>query len=133
MSRLANIKRYVEGRPELIIEIILAITLGLFSLYLGGPWYEGGPTTAIGTTIESEVVRFFTAAFYFIPAATTLLGLRHDRVRGWGVFGLFLAYLFSTILRVLTFGITPLFWLFLFALALIAAVLYIVESRRDDV
>ena len=132
MSRLASITRYVGGKPELIIEIILAITLGLFALYIGGPWYIGGPTTAIGSTIESEVVRFCTAAFYFIPSAITLLGLRKPRWRVWGVFGLFLGYLFSTILRVLTFGFTPVFWLFLLALASIAAVLYIVESGRVE-
>ena len=132
MSRLSQLARYIGNRPEVVIEIILAIALGLFALYIGGPWYAGGPTSAIGATIEHDSVRLITAVFYGIPALTTLFGVKRHKVRMWGVFGLFLGYLFSVILRLLTFGLAPAFWLFMLALALIAAVLYIVESRRDD-
>lgn len=132
MSRLSNLPRYIGGKPELIIEVILASVLLIFALYVGGPWYVGGPTTAIGTAIEREVVRFFTAVVYAVPALVTFFGIKSPKMRGWGVFGMFLAYLFSTILRLLTFGPFPMIWLFIFGLCLISAVLYIVESRRDD-
>ena len=132
MSRLASIVKFIGVKPELVIEMILAIALGLFALYLGGPWYVGGPTTAIGSTIENEIVRVCTSLFYLTPSIITIAGIRRPKLRTWGVFGLFLGYLFSTILRLLTFGVTPVFWLFLMALTLIAAVLYVVESRRLD-
>ena len=131
MSRLTRMLRYIEFRPEIVIEVTLAIILLIFAIYLGGPWYVGGPTTAIGSAIEADTVRLLTAAIYIVPGAATLLGLKSDRIRVYGTFGLFLAYLFSTILRVLTVGFTPLLWLFTLGLALVCGVCYIVEARRQ--
>lgn len=123
---------FIEGRPELIIEIILAVILIIFAVYLGGPWYLAGPTTVIGNTIEAGAVRAFTAVVYIVPGAITLFGLKSDKARAYGTFGLFLAYLFTTILRLLTFGPAPLLWLFTLGLALVAAVVYVVEARRIE-
>lgn len=132
MSRLSKLAAYIGARPQVVIELILAVALGLFALYIGGPWYYSAPTTTIGSAIEDDIVRLFTALLYGVPAVLTIGGVRNQSVRTWGVFGLFMGYLFSAILRLLTFGFVPVFWWFLLALALIAAVLYIVESRRDD-
>jgi hypothetical protein len=125
---------FIKGRPELVIEIILAIVLLFFAIYLGGPWYIGGHSTAIGNTIEADSVRVLTAIIYFIPAIITLAGVGKDsiKLRVYGTFGLFLAYLFSVILRWLTVGFAPFLWLFALGLALVAAVMYIVESQRDE-
>ena len=123
---------YIEFRPEIVIEVCLAIILIIFAVYLGGPWYVGGPTTAIGSAIEAGTVRILTAAIYIVPGAVTLFGVKNDKVRVYGAFGLFLAYLFSTILRVLTVGFTPLLWLFTLGLALVCGVCYIVEARRRE-
>jgi len=128
MSRLSRIMGYIENQPLLVIEIILALCLGVFAIYLGGPWYVGGPTTAIGTAIEAQTVRIFTAIIYFVPCMTFLLGRRNDKVKQWALFGMFLAYTFSAILRLLTFGITPLIWVFIMSLALICGILYISEA-----
>ena len=134
MSRLTKMLRFIGGRPELIIEIILAVVLLVFALYLGGPWYVGGPTTAIGNAIEADTVRVLTAIIYIIPSSLTLGGVfkQNDKLRTYATFGLFMAYLFSVILRILTVGFTPLLWLYPFGLALVAAVVYIVESRRIE-
>lgn len=122
---------FVEGRSEIVIEIILAAVLVIFAIYLGGPWYFAGPTTVIGQSIEADAVRALTAVLYIIPGVLTLATInRSRRVRMYGVFGLFLAYMFTTILRVLTVGFTPLMWIFTLALALVAGVCYIAEARR---
>lgn len=122
---------FIEGRPELVIEIILAVVLIIFAIYLGSPWYVAGPTTVIGNSIEADAVRVMTAVIYLVPGITTLAFFKNDRVRMYGIFGLFLAYLFTTILRILSIGFTPLMWIFTLALALIAATVYIVEARRQ--
>lgn len=130
MSRLTRILNYIEGRPEIVIEVILAITLVVFAIYLGGPWYVAGPTTVLGNTIEMQAIRILTAVIYFIPGVITLFAIKRPKLRMYGAFGLFMAYLFTTILRVLTVGFTPLMWVFTLALALVMAVCYIVEAKR---
>ena len=134
MSRLTKALRFIEGRPELVIEIILATALFALAVYLGGPWYVSAPTSAIGNTIEADVTRIWTALVYIIPALMTFFGVVRDKpkVRSYGTFGLFMGYLFATILRLLTVGFFPVLWIYPLSIALVAAVVYIVESRRAE-
>jgi hypothetical protein len=132
MSKFAKTLKFIGSRPEIVIEVILAIVLLVFAVYLGGPWYLSDPSTSIGSAIESDSVRALTAFVYAIPSVSVLAGVRNKHARVYGTFGLFMAYLFSTILRLLTVGVTPMFWLFLLALSLVAAVVYIVEARHEE-
>lgn len=122
----------MDGKPLLVIEAILALALAVFAIYLGGPWYVGEPTTTIGTAIEEDVVRFITAIIYLVPSVMVLAGIGKSKMRARGLFGLFMVYLFSVILEILTLGFSPLFWVFILALCLISGILYIVEARRLD-
>lgn len=132
MSRIIKILDYVEGRPEIVISFILALVLIAFGLYIGGPWYIADSSSVFGSEIHPEVLRVFTAAFYLIPSSVNLFGLIKSK-RKWraiGSFGMFLAYLFACIIRILTIGFTPAIWLFPLGFALVSGVLYITDSRK---
>jgi ABC-type transport system involved in cytochrome c biogenesis permease subunit len=71
-------------------------------------------------------------SLYALPAILTLFGIKRSRIRQLGTFGMFIAFMFSSLLRLLTFGWFPLLWLYPLALALIAGVVYLQEFRRDE-
>jgi hypothetical protein len=50
--------------------------------------------------------------------------------RYWGTLAVFLSYVFMALLRLFTFGFTPIFWVVILGMASIASVKHLRESRR---
>lgn len=133
MSMIIKTLDYIEEKPEIVISFILSLMLIAFGLYIGGPWYVPTETSVFGSEIHPEVIRVLTAAFYLIPGIVNLYGLIKSK-RKWraiGTFGAFLGLLFATIIRLLTIGVTPVLWFYPLALALMSAVLYMSDSRKN--
>lgn len=122
---------WVGHRPYEIIELILAAVILGFGIYLASPLYEATSTTAIGALFESYVGRTILSILYIVPPLFTLAGFclekskRSLACRSWGALGIFNAYLFVSILRVITQGWIPVIWIFLLALSLIAGVIHL--------
>lgn len=113
--------------------LILSVALFITGAYAIGPWYVGGPTTAMGVTLESDLVRAIPAAFYIISSSIAIWGVAFKK-SAWRYRGAFLAtmaYTFMTLLRLLTFGVFPVIWLFLLALGLISAMIFLWEAGRE--
>jgi len=118
--------------PRAIL-LMLAVALLLTGIYAIGPWYVGGPTTAMGVVLEADLVRALPASFYIISGAFAMFGVlrKQPRWRYRGAFLCTLSYTFLVILRLLTFGPFPIIWLFTLALGLISAIIYLWESGRE--
>lgn len=127
MASPDRLTRLITFRPLSVIETILAVVLVIFGIYLDSPFYESFPTTSIGAVFEADLARLLISLVYLVPPALLLIGHRKssDKFRSVGLFGIFLAYFFITILRLATFGWQPLSWLFTLALAIIAAIVFI--------
>jgi hypothetical protein len=123
---------WVGTRPYEIIELILAVGILGFGIHLPTPLYKVvSTTTAIGTVSDSYMGRIVLSILYIVPPLFTLAGLclkRYKRslaFRSWAALGIFNAYLFVSILRVITQGWIPVIWIFLLALSLIAGVIHL--------
>lgn len=128
MVKRPNFLQILTTKANSAIESVLAVTLLAYGFYINLPWYESFPTTAIGIVFETDLVRFFISLLYVIPPILILYGHAkgNSGARSWGIFGMFLAYFFFSILRVAAFGWVPIGgWLFTLALALVAAVIFI--------
>jgi hypothetical protein len=112
--------------PMSYIALSMSITLFLYGLYILGPFYVADPDTAIGI-LPQQWVTYLTGAIYIVPSTLTFLGLGSKRriLLLSGIFGMFLAYLFSLMLRLLTVGFVPGIWLFHLALVLISMICYL--------
>lgn len=134
MSRLQNFLLKSKESPLLIIQIMLAVVLLVVGTYVIGPWYVGGPTTAMGVILESTMVRVSVATFYLFSGVITLTGIgtHRPRWRYWGTFCITLSYTFMALLRLFTFGLTPIMWLLVLLLGLVAAVIFLWEAGRDE-
>jgi hypothetical protein len=132
MSRVLKIADWIEAHPDLMVQGILSTVLVITGLYIAGPWYVGGPTTAVGVGLESEIVRIITGLFYLVSGTTNLIGIAKSSVkwRYWGTLAVFLSYVFMALLRLFTFGFTPIFWVVILGMASIASVKHLRESRR---
>lgn len=118
----------------LLIHLILAVMLVLYGVYIGSPLYTSDATTGLGQVLESTWVIYTTAIMYFVPGVITLVGLGRES-KTWlsaGSFGMTLAFLFSTILRLLTIGFVPAIWLFYVALVGISGVCYLYDHIQGD-
>lgn len=116
------------------IGAILAVGLFLFGLYFIGPWYVGGPTTAIGAVFDNAISRLVLGIAYLVPSSMVLWGTKKGySFRRWGTFGVALCYLFITILRLLTFGFVPAIWIFMLACSLVAGMVYLYVSVNGPV
>lgn len=122
---------WVGSRPYEIIELILAVVILGFGIYLATPLYQATGTTAIGAVFDSYVGRTVLSILYIVPPLFTLAGYCFNKYkrslafRSWGALGIFNAYLFVSILRVITQGWIPVIWTFLLALSLIAGVIHL--------
>ncbi len=122
---------WVGSKPYTIIELILAVVILGFGIYLASPLYQAAPTTTIGAIFDSYVGRAFLSILYIAPPLVTLAGVtlknqtKSLAYRSWGALGIFNAYLFVSILRIITQGWIPVIWIFLLALSLIAGVIHL--------
>lgn len=125
--------RSIRRDPVYTIGVILAVGLLIFALYFIGPWYVGGPATSIGAVFDSGLSRFVLGVLYLIPSVAVLVGTTKGlKWRMFGTFGVALAFLFITILRLLTFGFTPVIWIFMLICALISAMVYLYVSVNGE-
>jgi len=134
MSRLSKTLTWMEAHPEYLIQWFLAIPLLIAGMYIAGPWYVGGSTTALGVLSDSSIGHTVIGTGYFVAGGVGLYGVISNSSTGryFGTMAMFGAFIFMALLRILTIGFTPILWVFILALALIAGVLHILESRRRD-
>lgn len=117
-----------------MVQGILSTVLVVTGLYIMGPWYVGGATTAVGVIFDSATARFVIGLVYALSGIANLFGVAKNFAewRYWGTLAVFLSFTFMALLRLFTFGLTPIFWVVITGMALIAAVKHIRESRRRD-
>lgn len=135
MSRLlSRTLTWMEKKPEYLIQILLAVALLITGVYIAGPWYVGGSLTAIGALSDSAIGHTVIGTGYAAAGAVDLYGVTRNSAKGryLGTMLMFGAFVFMTLLRLLTFGFTPIIWVFILTLGLIAGVLHILESRRGE-
>lgn len=113
--------------PWETVLVIIALIMLVFGLYLVSPWYPQIPalsTAVFAQVFQSANERMFLAIFYVGAPLLTLAGIATKK-RRWtktGALGLFMIYLFAALLRISTVGFTPVYWLFILGLGLIAGV-----------
>jgi hypothetical protein len=122
----------MEEHPEYLIEVFLAVTLTVTGIYLAGPWYVGGSTTAVGVLSDSLIGHTAIGLGYTAAGAVAIYGVAKNSVKAryWGTMALFGSYFFMTLLRLLTIGFAPIIWLLILCLAFISGLMHIIESRR---
>jgi hypothetical protein len=125
-------RKKLKNDPVYVIGVILSVVLLLFAVYFIGPWYpvEGGG--AIAAAAGAQTTRAVLGIFYTVAGGLTLLGISHHRLRAYGTFGMFLAYLFVGMLRLFAIGVFPVVWLFPLALALVSGVIYLYSSLHEE-
>lgn len=129
MTRLSKI---IPKNASSLIGPCLALSLLAFGIFIDTPLYQGGPTTTMGVAFEQDVTRYLTSAFYILPAVIYFTGLvtKKNNVQSVGLFGMFLGFLFNTILRIVVFGSGHGAWIFTLALCVISALSYF-ESKEQ--
>lgn len=122
----------IAARPIQAIEVVVALTLLVFGLYIMSPFYVITTTAAIAESFGQEQALRSAVGFifYIIPSSPTVLSLffpRFDTPK-WHAkanLGMFIGVMFLTLLRLLTVGLFPFTWLFSLGLGLVAAVCYL--------
>jgi hypothetical protein len=129
------IKKFVKDPNALAHAtlLIVAVTLLVVGLYVVGPWYVGGPTTSMGQFLEEDLIRAVPAVLYIVSGGIGAAGvfLRKPRWRYSGSFLCCVSYAFLLGLRLFTFGFTPIIWVFILALGLVSAIIFLWEAGRD--
>lgn len=133
MTRMSKFLKMMSTDAPFVI--VLALTLIISGIYISGPWYVGGSTTAVGVSLDAGITRVVTGSAYLAAGAIGLIGVVTGDLRAkyYGTLAVFLSYSFMTILRLLTFGWTPMFWLLILAVALIAGIIHLRESQSQKV
>jgi hypothetical protein len=122
----------IDVLPHALLLIIGAVLL-VVGCYTVGPWYIGGPTTSIGSVLESDIVRAVPSVFYIISGGMAVAGvyLKKKMWRYNASFLCTLSYAFLLGLRLFAFGFVPIIWVFILALGLISAIIFLWESGRE--
>lgn len=118
--------RSIGDKPLQVIEWILSLAILAFGLYLVSPFYHETPGTALGSMFGHTGV-ISLGILLIVSAVSNGAALIRGSLkwRSRCSFWLFMGYLFLTIVRVLSFGFTPLIWIFVLVGALISAVAHL--------
>lgn len=133
MSRFTRTVQWAENYPHLVVQVALSVCLIITGLYIVGPWYVGGVATVF-VYFDSDLIRLAAGFLYFGSGTANLFGVAKHSVewRYWGTLAVFLSFVAMTLLRLLTFGFTPITWVLMLTLAVIAAIKHVGESHRRE-
>lgn len=119
--------RFNVARPIETIQIICSLALLVVGLYIISPYYQSVPgATAVMLFNTNIGIRYSVGVFAYIlpslPLLATLLNKKWATVKMYEVGNMlvFVSFLFTTILRLLTVGPRPFVWVYPLALGLIA-------------
>lgn len=133
MSRSRTFVLSAASNPARVILFILAATLLIISVSLGGPWYDPSEGVSnIGKALEEANIRLITGVLFVIPSSMSLWGIFFDN-RKWcylGAFGLFLSFMFMSVFAGLSFGLENAVWISRLALSLISGVVALAERDK---
>lgn len=127
MPSAVSVYQTIKTNPIFVIEIIFAIGLMVYGLYILGPLYEVSYSTALGRFFEGPPVRIGMGFLYMVSGVVVLFAKikNHTRLRTSGAFLMFMAFFFTFVIRVVTIGLIPLIWMHYLMLALACAVIYL--------
>ena len=117
------------------IEAILAFTLLCLGVYAFSVIYQSYYLTNLGETFEIHWVRYILGTWYILSGLSYLSSflIKNKRLKEAGTFLVAIALFSIAVLRVLAFGLTPLFWLLPLSLTIIAGYSHLVlKVLRDD-
>lgn len=122
--------------PLRLIEITLALTSSFIAMFILSPFFvatEGGLVDALrGDDITA--VALGIAIILGLTGLFNLLGNYFDNaiIRKWTMFTVGLCFLFVVVLRLLNFGIFPIFWLFQLPLVIISFICYLYVDNEYE-
>jgi hypothetical protein len=129
------IEKFVRDPNALAHGVLLMVAAALLVVgaYVIGPWYVGGPTTSMGQFLEADFIRAIPATFYIVSGGIAVAGVlrRKAKWRYTGAFLSTLSYAFLLGLRLFTFGFVPIIWVFILALGLVSAIIFLWEAGRE--
>lgn len=124
MSRVADIVHSIKTEPFIAIEMIWGIALILDGIYLLLPNYEAAAGSVLITFVTSPYVSIGVAMLYIIVGILAMAASYYNRFREISTFLLFLVFLFTVLIRLLSVGITPTTWVWPALLAVTAGLDY---------
>jgi hypothetical protein len=134
MKSMIVILKAVRSPVEGIVGIFSSGLL-VYALYLASPWYHANYN--VTTAALQRNVEYILAATMMLASLPGLVAPfirkeRRHRSLKLGTFGVFMSFLFLTVLRVIVFGWIPLSWLPLLMISLASAFLHIWLTVRKE-
>lgn len=133
MESIGTTLRSIRKDPVYIIGVILAVGLLVFSIYIAGPWYPADPTSLVAAAFETPLARLVLGIVYAIPSIVVIGGIWKGN--GWkraGTFSMAACYTFIALLRVISFGLEPIIWLFVLVCGLVSGMVYLHVSLNGE-
>ena len=135
MSSIGGFLRRGDGWYLRAVAFVMALTLTTIGLYIVGPWYRGGESATIWELFQHSALRVIPATFYIVAGGYTLAALSfakfNKKFKGLyvGSFLMVIAWMFMCLLRLLTFGFTPVLWLLM--PAILSGVIFLWQSGSE--
>lgn len=126
---------FVERKPIEVIMFIIAIGLLAYSLLVLSPFYVSDYGNAIAEGFASRGFEVGITLGFMASSIPGIIAPFNPKIPNifmeWGSMGMFLSFLFLTILRVMLYGFMPLTWIHLLTLSLVCgAVRIYLRSHR---
>lgn len=134
MSRLEKIFQAVRVNPVRIIEYSLAFCLISYGAFVFLPDYSPAQSSTMGQYLTSWPLRAGIATAYILSALFTLYGLIRNKhfLLIKGGFVMFIAFLYTTLFRLLSTGFAAGTWFFPLALAVICCIIYLHRMASEN-
>lgn len=126
---------WIEQHPVEAVIFVFSICLMFYSLFVMSPFYHADIGNAVATSFPMRWHEVGIASFFALSSVPGLIAPFNKKVPNiwleWGTLGMFLSFLFLTILRVALYGWIPFTWLAFVAISASSLILRIyLRSHR---
>lgn len=129
--------KWVEAHPVEAVIFVISVALAVLALNILGPWYvHVGDASTIAQGVPGRLPEMLLAGFFLITSVPGMIAPFNKKVPNvwleWGTMGLFMSFLFMTILRLIVYGAFPFTWVTTLAVATVCGLLRIyLRSHRS--
>lgn len=132
---MRNKLNWVESHPVEAVVFIFSLCLAMYAGFILSPWYISSTGNLVALAVQARWIEVVLASFFLLTTIPGLIAPFNKKIPNkwleWGSFGMFLSFLFLTVLRIAFYGWIPFLWLTPLAVSLGSAALRIyLRSHR---
>lgn len=128
--------KWIESHPVEAVIAVFSLGLMVYALFVLSPFYHADLGNSIAASLPARWQEMLLGSFFLSTSIPGLIAPFNRKVPNvfleWGTMGMFMSFLFLTIVRIALYGWIPFTWLTLLVISVASGILRIyLRSHRQ--